>query len=183
MPARSRPCSGAATCRFSGPTGAMTVVLVPIVARFGPTAVLVVGLMAGALLLVLAWTGAGRSMRYIPLPVVEGFTVGIALVIALQQVPVALGTPGHGEKVLAVAATSIRAWLADPQWVEPVLAAFVAATMLLAVRVRPSWPVSLPAVVVAALAVRVLHLDVPTIGAIPAGTCRPPRCPRSPGSH
>lgn len=164
---------GGSNLQVSGPTGAMTVVLVPIVARFGPTAVLVVGLMAGALLLVLAWTGAGRSMRYIPLPVVEGFTVGIALVIALQQVPVALGTPGHGEKVLAVAATSIRAWLADPQWVEPVLAAFVAATMLLAVRVRPSWPVSLPAVVVAALAVRVLHLDVPTIGAIPAGLPTP----------
>ena len=164
---------GGSNLQVSGPTGAMTVVLVPIVAQFGPSSVLVVGLMAGLILLVLAWTGAGRYMRFIPLPVVEGFTVGIALVIGLQQVPAALGVKGSGEKVFAVAVSSVQAWLAHPQWAEPLIATFVIVMMLLAVRFRPSWPVSLPAVVVAAVGAHVLHLDVPTIGAIPSGLPHP----------
>jgi SulP family sulfate permease len=160
---------GGSNLQVSGPTGAMTVVLVPIVAQFGASAVLVVGLMAGVLLLGLAWTGAGRWMRYIPLPVVEGFTIGIALVIALQQVPAALGEHGTGDKVLLVAVDAVRRWLEHPQWAEPLIAGSVVAAMLLAVRFRPSWPVSLPAVVVAAILVSRAHLDVPVIGTIPAG--------------
>ena len=160
---------GGSNLQVSGPTGAMTVVLVPIVAQLGGSAVLVVGLMAGLLLLFLAWTGAGRWMRYIPLPVVEGFTLGIACVIALQQVPAALGVPGHGEKVVAVAFDALRTWVADPHWAEPVIAGLVVAAMLLAVRFRPAWPVSLPAVILAAVVVSLAHLDVPVIGSIPAG--------------
>lgn len=164
---------GGSNLQVSGPTGAMTVVLVPIVAQFGPSSVLVVGFLAGLLLLGLAFSRAGRYMRYIPLPVVEGFTIGIALVIALQQVPAALGVPGQGEKVVLVAVDALRSWLADPQWAEPLLAAGVAAAMLLAVRFRPSWPVSLPAVVIAAVIATTAHLDVPVIGSIPAGLPAP----------
>jgi MFS superfamily sulfate permease-like transporter len=164
---------GGSNLQVSGPTGAMTVVLVPIVAQFGPPSVLVVGLMAGLILLVLAWTGAGRYMRFIPLPVVEGFTVGIALVIGLQQVPAALGVKGQGEKVVAVAVSAVRTWLSDPHWAEPAIAAFVISVMLLGVRFRPAWPLSLPAVVVATVGAHVLHLDVPTIGAIPSGLPHP----------
>ncbi len=164
---------GGSNLQVSGPTGAMTVVLVPIVAQFGPSSVLVVGFLSGLLLLGLAFSRAGRYMRYIPLPVVEGFTIGIALVIALQQVPAALGVPGQGEKVVLVAVDALRSWLADPQWAEPLLAAGVAAAMLLAVRFRPSWPVSLPAVVIAAVIATTAHLDVPVIGSIPAGLPAP----------
>ena len=77
----------------------MTVVLVPIVAQFGASAVLVVGLHGGrSCSSRLAYARAGRYVRYLPLPVVEGFTVGIAIVIALQQVPAALGVPGGGRE-------------------------------------------------------------------------------------
>ncbi len=84
---------GGSNVQVSGPTGAMTVVLVPIVARHGPTGVLTVGLMAGVILVALAMLRAGKYMQYVPAPVVEGFTLGIACVIALQQVPSALGVP------------------------------------------------------------------------------------------
>jgi SulP family sulfate permease len=164
---------GGSNLQVSGPTGAMTVVLVPIVAQYGPSAVLVVGLMAGLILVGLGATGAGRYMRYIPVPVVEGFTIGIALVIALQQVPAALGVTGHGEKVLAIAADAVLQWFRHPQWVEPLIAGSVALAMLLAARFRPSWPVSLPAVVVATVGVGVSHVVVPVIGAIPAGLPAP----------
>ena len=54
----------------------MTVVLVPIVAEYGVDGVLVVGLLAGCILIGLALAGAGRFMRYLPLPLIEGFTSG-----------------------------------------------------------------------------------------------------------
>ncbi len=164
---------GGSNLQVSGPTGAMTVVLVPIVAKFGGSVVLVVGLLAGLILLGLAWSGAGRYMRYLPLPVVEGFTIGIALVIALQQVPSALGVAGTGDKVALVAISAGGAWLAHPQWAEPLIALAVAGTMLLAVRWRPTWPVSLAAVIFAAIGVAAFHLAVPVIGAIPAGLPAP----------
>ena len=108
-------------------------------------------------------------IRFLPLPVVEGFLVGIACVIGLQQVPAALGVPSSGGKVLAAAVTAVRDWLADPQWAEPALAGFVIVVMLVGVRYRPSWPLSLPAVVITAVVVAVANIAVPLIGHVPAG--------------
>ncbi len=164
---------GGSNLQVSGPTGAMTVVLVPIVAQHGVDGVLVVGLLAGVILIGLAYAGAGRYIRYIPLPVVEGFTIGIAVIIALQQVPAALGVTGHGEKALAVSADAVRQWLADPQWAPVLIAAAVAVPILLAARLRPALPVSLAAVAVASVVVAVTHLSVATIGPLPAGLPAP----------
>ena len=90
---------GGSNLQVSGPTGAMTVVLVPVVHQFGPSGVLMVGLMAGVALVVMAVARLGRYVRYLPAPVIEGFTAGIAGVIALQQVPAALGVaPPSGHR-------------------------------------------------------------------------------------
>ena len=164
---------GGSNLQISGPTGAMTVVLVPIVAAYGPSGVLVVGVLAGGLLIALAWVGAGRSIRYLPLPVVEGFTLGIAVIIALQQVPAMLGTKGAGEKVVAVAFGAGRAWVAAPRWAPLGIALGVAAVMLLTARVRPGFPVSLVAVMAATTIVTLAPLDVATIGAVPTHLAAP----------
>jgi MFS superfamily sulfate permease-like transporter len=164
---------GGSNLQVSGPTGAMTVVLLPIVAQFGAPGVLVVGLMAGVMLIVLAFAGAGRYMQYIPLPVVEGFTLGIAVIIGLQQVPAALGVQGEGEKVVMIAWNAIREWIAAPNLAPVLVTAFVAGSMLLALRFRPGLPVSLIAVVVATLAVAWFGIEVATIGAIPTGLPKP----------
>lgn len=160
---------GGSNLQVSGPTGAMTVVLLPIVAQFGSGAVLVVGLLAGVFLIVLALVGAGRWMQFVPLPVVEGFTLGIAVIIGLQQVPSALGVSVEGEKVLGRAIEAVRLWFEAPQWAPVLVAAFVAVSMLLAIRFRPGLPVSLPAVIVATVAVSYFTLPAATIGAIPTG--------------
>jgi MFS superfamily sulfate permease-like transporter len=164
---------GGSNLQISGPTGAMTVVLLPIVAQFGAQGVLVVGLMAGLFLIALAFAGAGRSMQYIPLPVVEGFTLGIAIIIGLQQVPNALGVPSSGEKVIAIAVDAVRQWLASPHWASVIITVFVAGSILLALRFRPGVPISLVAVVVATVVVAWTGVDVATIGSIPAGLPRP----------
>lgn len=164
---------GGSNLQVSGPTGAMTVVLLPIVADFGTDGVLVVGLMAGVILVVLAFAGVGRYMRYIPLPVVEGFTLGIAVIIGLQQVPTALGVKAEGEKVVVTTFHAVQNWIASPHLAPVLVALLVAAAILLFVRFRPGIPVSLAAVAVATGAVALLDIDVATIGAIPDGLPSP----------
>ncbi|MFF0146031.1 SulP family sulfate permease [Amycolatopsis sulphurea] len=165
---------GGSNLQVSGPTGAMTVVLVPIVHTYGPGGVLTVGLLAGLLLIVLAVAKAGRYMRYVPAPVVEGFTLGIAGVIALQQVPAALGVPTpEGEKVVVVAAHALAAFADHPNWPAIGLAAGVVAVMLLGARWRPTIPFSLIAVALATIVTAVASLPVTRIGALPAGLPAP----------
>ncbi|WP_037303661.1 SulP family inorganic anion transporter [Amycolatopsis orientalis] len=165
---------GGSNLQVSGPTGAMTVVLVPIVATYGTGGVLTVGLLAGVLLLLLAVARAGRYMRYVPIPVVEGFTLGIAGVIALQQIPAALGvaTP-DGEKVAVVAAKAVAGFAAHPSWQSISITLGVAALMLLGARWRPSIPFSLVAVALATLASHFAQLPVARIGALPSGLPAP----------
>lgn len=165
---------GGSNLQVSGPTGAMTVVLLPIVAQFGASGVLVVGVIAGVLLVGLAYAGAGRYMRYVPVPVIEGFTVGIAVIIALQQVPAALGVAAApGEGVIAAASDAVRSWLAAPDLAAIGICAAVAVVMLLAARVRPGLPVSLAAVIAATLVTTALAAHVSVIGALPAGVPTP----------
>ncbi|MCD0451562.1 STAS domain-containing protein [Actinocorallia sp. API 0066] len=160
---------GGSRLQVSGPTGAMTVVLVPVVHRFGPSGVLAVGFLAGIILLLLAVCRAGRYVRYVPTPVVEGFTAGIAAVIALQQVPAALGVPTpEGENVVAVAAEAVAEFARHPEWASIGLALAVAAAMLLGARWRPSIPFSLPAVLLATVWAEVAHSPVTRIGALPS---------------
>ena len=158
---------GGSHVQVSGPTGAMTVVLVPIVATHGPDGVLVVGLMAGVVLVAMGLAGAGRYVRFIPLPVIEGFTLGIAALIALQQVPAALGLTATHEHVVASAAGALGEWLSEPQVAPAAVSVGVAAAILVLSRVRPAVPVALLGVVVATVAARLAHLEVATIGALP----------------
>ncbi|MGW8982722.1 SulP family inorganic anion transporter [Streptomyces parvus] len=166
---------GGSNLQVSGPTGAMTVVLVPIVAEYGPGGVLTVGLLAGGLLIVLALLRAGRSMRYVPAPVVEGFTFGIACVIALQQIPNALGVAApEGDKVLVVAWRAVEEFMVAPNWTAVAIAVGVAGLMLAGARLRPGVPFSVVAVAAATLAAQLFHLDGATpIGALPAGLPAP----------
>lgn len=164
---------GGSRVQVSGPTGAMTVVLVPIIAAYGPDGVLVVGLMAGLILIGLGYAGAGRIIRYVPVPVVEGFTLGIAAIIALQQVPAVLGVRAEGEKVLALSVDAVGAFVSDPGWVAPVIGSVVVVIMVAGARLRPGVPFSLLAVIAATLANGVLHLGAATISRIPTGLPAP----------
>lgn len=160
---------GGSNLQVSGPTGAMTVVLVPIVAQYGPGGVLTVGVLAGLILVGLALLRAGRYVRYVPAPVVEGFTVGIAAVIFLQQVPAALGVPTpDGENVTSVAWRSLVDFAAHPQWPALILALGVAAAMLTGARWRPTVPFSLITVAAATVIGQLMSFDIARIGVLPA---------------
>ncbi|MFC8431847.1 SulP family inorganic anion transporter [Streptomyces sp. NPDC057253] len=166
---------GGSNLQVSGPTGAMTVVLVPIVARHGPSGVLAVGLMAGVMLVALALLRAGKYMQYVPAPVVEGFTLGIACVIGLQQIPNALGVPKpEGDRVLVVTWRALEEFAKSPNWTAVAFAVAVAAVMLTGARRRPTIPFSILAVIAATIVAQLAGLDAAEpIGELPSGLPAP----------
>lgn len=165
---------GGSHVQVSGPTGAMTVVLVPVVHHYGPSGVLMVGAMAGLVLIAMAVARVGRYVRFLPVSVIEGFTAGIAVVIALQQVPAALGIrDADGEKVWASAADAVRQYARHPQLAPLVVALVVAAMMLAGARWRPGVPFSLVGVGLATIAARTLELELVPLGHLPASLPAP----------
>src|SRR5439155_6891574 len=160
---------GGSHVQVSGPTGAMTVVLVPVVASVGPSGVLIVALMAGMLPVIAGAARLGRYAGILPWPVVEGFTVGIALLIFLQEVPSAVGVhKPHGENAAAVAMRSLATWDGHG-WAAITVVACVALTMTALPRVHRGLPASLVAVGGATGLAELAHLHVARIGHIPSG--------------
>lgn len=160
---------GGSPVQVSGPTGAMAVVLAPIVAQHGVGTIAVVTVMAGVLVLTAGFTGLGRAVTFIPWPVIEGFTLGIAAIIFLQQVPATFAaTAPIGHRTLPAAWTVITH--ADWAAARPTLTVvgIVALLMIGLPWLHRVIPESLTAVVVATAVVAALHLPVATIGKLPS---------------
>lgn len=173
---------GGSHVQVSGPTGAMTVVLVPVVASVGPGAVAVVALLAGLILVVCGVARLGRYAAVLPWPVVEGFTLGIALLIFLQQVPSALGVERpEGENTAAVAVRAVEAWAGHGLAALAIVAA-VAALMVALPRLHRALPASLVAVVAATAGAELAGLDIARIGHIPSSLPVPALPDLSPGT-
>ncbi len=166
---------GGSQVQVSGPTGAMTVVLVPVVARHGTDAVFLVGIMAGLLVVVSAVARVGRFLAYIPWPVIEGFTVGIACIIFLQQAPSALGVAKpEGENTASVAFQAVRDALGGDGAIAALgIAAVVAAVMVVVPRLHRALPASLIAVVIATVLAQATSADVARIGELPSSLPAP----------
>jgi SulP family sulfate permease len=160
---------GGSNVQVSGPTGAMAVVLAPIVVAHGLGSVALVTVLAGLLVLAAGVTGLGRAVTFIPWPVIEGFTLGIASIIFLQQVPAAFGATGTaGERTLTTAwhVVSHVDWSHAARTLGVV--AFVALLMTILPRLHRGVAASLAAVVAATVLVVALGLPVATIGELPA---------------
>ena len=165
---------GGSNLQVSGPTGAMTVVLVPIVQRHGMDGMVVVGIMAGVLIVGAALGRLGRFLAYIPWPVVEGFTIGIAVLIFLQQVPAAVGVPRpEGENTAVVAVHALVDAVGDGSTGSLLVVGVVVLVLLVAPRIRRSLPASLLAVVAATVLAEVADLDVARIGSLPSSLPMP----------
>jgi SulP family sulfate permease len=87
---------GGSRCQVGGPTGAFVVVVAGIVAKHGVDGLFMCTMMAGVLLVVLGATGTGTAVKFIPRPVVVGFTNGIAVLIASTQIKDFLGLRVEG---------------------------------------------------------------------------------------
>jgi SulP family sulfate permease len=161
---------GGSNVQVSGPTGAMVVVLAPIVATHGVASVAIVGLMAGIFVILMGLLRLGRAISFIPWPVIEGFTLGIAVIIFAQQIPAAVGSPDFEPSAnaieaafRAVAATDLSAAL----WALGTIAA-VAAIMLITPKFVPVIPGSIIAIVVVTVIVQLSSAPLERIGALPS---------------
>ncbi len=165
---------GGSRCQIGGPTGAFVVIIFGILARYGPNGLVVCTLMAGVILILLGVTGLGIAVKYIPRPVIVGFTNGIAILIASTQIkdffglrtgPVPGDFPGR-MKVLAEAANTVSAE-------STLLALGALALIVFTMRYARRIPGYIVALVAGTLLVLILHLHVETIGSrfggIPSG--------------
>lgn len=166
---------GGSNYQVSGPTGAMTVILVPIVMKYGTASLAPLGLAAGLLVIVMGATHCGALIKRVPWPVMEGFTLGIAIVIALQQLPSVFAT--HS---VSAPNTLITAWRTTRAAISAGLhwsSLFIVFLTLLVKFTYPKFahrfkikihvPASFVAIVVASFAVAIFSIHTPLIGSLP----------------
>lgn len=166
---------GGSRFQVSGPTGAMTVILIPVIAKNGIVAIPVLGLMAGAIVIGMSLIRLGTIINRIPWSVVEGFTLGIAVVIALQQLPMALGVAkGDGDRILQIAANTISTAVKEGAHLSTLfillltlLIKFNIVKVVERLKLKPYIPASFSALAITTLVVVIFHLDVAKIGDIP----------------
>jgi len=168
---------GGAPYQISGPTGAMSAVLIVLAARHGLEAVWLAGLLAGAMLVLLGVFRLGKVIALIPAPVISGFTSGIALIIALGQIDNALGisTPAAERVIPKVVWYFEHGVEPDPAAVG--LTALVMAILIAWPRIVRSHrvPGALIGIVVATAVAALAGWDVPTIGEVPRSLVLPDR--------
>ena len=100
---------GGSRLQVSGPTGAMTVILIPVIQKYGVSAIPALGVIAGVMVILMGLFKLGTIINKVPHYVIEGFTLGIAVIIALQQLPMALGiAKGEGDRALIIAFNTIK---------------------------------------------------------------------------
>jgi SulP family sulfate permease len=165
---------GGSRVQVAGPTGAFVVIVAGIVAKHGFSGLLLTTAMAGFILLVLGLTKLGTAIKFIPRPVVIGFTNGIALLIASTQIKDFFGLRTSGNPGEFFARISALVHGAPTFDLATTLLASGSLALVIAVpRILPRVPGAIVALVVGTAAVAVFHLHVATIGTrfggIPAG--------------
>ncbi len=166
---------GGSMVQIGGPTGAFVVVVFGIVAKYGVDGLFTCTMMAGAILVVMGLTGTGTAVRFIPRPIVVGFTNGIAIVIASTEIKdffgIALNQPVPGDFIGRVRVLAAHLSASTPPAVALGLA--VVLTIVVWNRLVPRIPGYIVALVAGTMASLALHLPVETIGTrfggIPSG--------------
>ncbi|UYY82311.1 MULTISPECIES: SulP family inorganic anion transporter [unclassified Arthrobacter] len=165
---------GGSNIQVSGPTGAMVVVLGPVIAAHGLGALAAVSVLAGVIVVAAGLLKLGRVVTLLPWPVIEGFTVGIAVIIFLQQVPAAFGAKPGPSSNAAISAIQAISTVSPASVLAPVaVVALVALIMVASPRIHPRIPGSLIAIIIATVAAQLLDLPVTRIGALPGSLPAP----------
>jgi SulP family sulfate permease len=156
---------GGSRVQIGGPTGAFVVIVAGVIAAHGYAGLVLATLLAGCILIAAGYAGVGRLIRFIPMPVITGFTAGIAVIIASSQVGDFLGL-ATGK----LPADFIPKWavyfhaLGSIGGYAIAIGAATLAIILLLRRFAPQLPAFLLALLIATLAVALLHLPVVTVG-------------------
>jgi SulP family sulfate permease len=156
---------GGSRVQIGGPTGAFVVIVAGVIAAHGFDGLILATLIAGVILIVAGYSGVGRLMRYVPMPVVTGFTAGIAVIIASSQVG-----DFAGLRTGSVPADFIDKWsayagaVATINWLALAVGAGTLGLIIILKGVAPKWPGYLIAILAATTAAALLKLPVETVG-------------------
>ena len=156
---------GGSRVQIGGPTGAFVVIVYGIVQRYGVGGLTAATLMAGILLVAFGVARLGSAIRFIPHPLITGFTSGIAVIIATGEIKDALGL-----RMGSVPADFIERVSVYRQHLDAINGAAVAvcvtsiAVIALWPRVSRRIPSPLVALLLTTIGAHLLHLDVETIG-------------------
>ena len=156
-----------ASFQISGPTGAMTAILVTLASKYGMQGILTACFIAGIILVIAGILRLGRVIYYIPSSVITGFTSGIALIIALGQLDNFFGVTSSGD----LAITKVLSYFTngfDPNWEAVAIGAVVMLIMIVwPKKLNDKIPSSLAALVIVLIVCHFLNPDVETVGQIP----------------
>lgn len=156
---------GGSRVQIGGPTGAFVVVVFNVIATHGYDGLVLATLMAGILLTAAGYMRLGRLIRYIPHPVITGFTAGIALIIASSQIKDFLGL-----SIADLPADFLPRWAAYARaanTIDPATAGIGLGVLVLIVALRtfaPKVPAYLVVIVLASALVALVGLPVETVG-------------------
>lgn len=156
---------GGSRVQIGGPTGAFVVIVFNVIAQHGYDGMVLATAMAGVILMIAGYARAGQLVKYVPAPVVTGFTAGIALIIATSQIK-----DFFGLTMANVPADFIPKWqayahdAATVNWSAAAVGAGALALIIVLRRSAPRAPGFLIAIVAAAAVVALLKLPVDTIG-------------------
>lgn len=156
---------GGSRVQIGGPTGAFVVIVAGVIAAHGFNGLILATLMAGIILIVSGYAGVGRLMRYVPMPVVTGFTAGIAVIIASGEIGDFLGL-----RTGPVPADFLDKWgayvraSATINWAALAIGAGTLAIVIGGRLLAPRAPAYLIALLAATVAVAMLHLPVERVG-------------------
>jgi len=165
---------GGSKFQIGGPTGAFVVVVAGIIATYGVDGLFMCTMMAGVLLVILGVTGMGTAVKYLPRPVVIGFTNGIAILIASTQIRDFFGL--RVDHVPSAFAARMAVMARSAGTLSAAATAFglaALALMILLRRFAPKAPAAIVALVLGTIASVVAGVSIDTIGArfggIPSG--------------
>ena len=154
--------------QISGPTGAMSAVLIVLVSRYGLEGIWVAGLLSGMALLVIGLLRLGRFIAFIPAPVISGFTSGIALIIFIGQIDNLLGVQTPATETAAQKFLGFFNGGFSPDFRTILLGLVVIGTMLFwPSKWNARFPSSLLGIILATLVNWALNWSTPVIGTIP----------------
>jgi SulP family sulfate permease len=157
---------GGSRHQIGGPAGAFIVLIAATIDRHGFDGLVLATLLAGAILIAIGLLRLGTYIKYIPHPVLVGFTAGIAIIIFASQIRDLFGLTLPGKEPAALLPKLQALWeaLATINPAAVALSALTIGVILGLRRWRPGWPGLLIAVALAAALVFLLKLPVETIG-------------------
>ena len=158
---------GGSRVQIGGPTAAFVVIVVGIIAKFGTEGLILATIMAGIILVIMGFLGIGSLIKFIPSTITVGFTAGIAVTLFFQQLKDLLGL--QIENVPSEFFERIASYIEHIGTFNPyaiLIGAIAIVIMIVLPKISEKIPGSLVAIVVTTLIVKLLNLDVATIGSV-----------------